>query len=173
MVDNTNTEAWCEKLWARPVMASRFLRGLAVIVMRRKYNGATSGERTKEMVFADPLSRVWGDGKYGPTAMDDFSTSCTKLGILEGMREVVLDDSIINQLVFQKRGTSVGTLLEQLARMVTLADRPMKPTVSWDSKCDVPLEHCLKELPAPAEDAAARAKPTTETEAVAEAMLVE
>ena len=52
VVDNTNTEAWCEKLWAGPVMASRFLRGLAVIAMRRKYNGATSGERTKEMVFA-------------------------------------------------------------------------------------------------------------------------
>jgi hypothetical protein len=52
-------------------MASRFLRGLAVIAMRRKYNGATSGERTKEMVFADPFSRMWGGGKYGPTAMDD------------------------------------------------------------------------------------------------------
>jgi hypothetical protein len=62
VVDNTNTEAWCEKLWAGPVIASRFLRGLAVIAMRRKYNGATSGERTKEMVFADPLSRAWEGG---------------------------------------------------------------------------------------------------------------
>ena len=93
-------------------MASRFLRGLAVIAMRRKYNGATSGERTKEMVFADPLSRVWEGGKYDPTAMNDFATACTGVGILEGMREVVLDDSIIHQRIFQKRGTEAGTLLE-------------------------------------------------------------
>ena len=154
VVDNTNTEAWCEKLWAGPVMASRFLRGLAVIGMRRKYNAATSGERTKEMVFADPLSRVWEDGKYDPTAMDDFAAACAGVGILEGMKEVVLDDFIVNQLVFQKRGTEVGTLLEQLARMVTVADRPMQPTVLWDSKCDVPLEHCLKELPSVGVEAA-------------------
>ena len=57
-------------------------------------------------------------------------------------------------MVFQKRGTEVGTLLEQLARMVTVADRPMQPTVLWDSKCDVPLEHCLKELPAVGMEAA-------------------
>ena len=168
VVDNTNTEAWCEKLWAGPVMASRFLRGLAVIAMRRKYNGATSGERTKEMVFADPLSRVWEGGKYDPTAMDDFATACAGVGILEGMREVVLDDSVINQLVFQKRGTEVGTLLEQLARMVTVADRPMQPTVPWDSKCDVPLEHCLKELPLQTDGAAAEAEVEAEAEAAAE-----
>ena len=42
VVDNTNTEAWCEKLCAGPVKASKFLRGLAVIGMRRKYNSATS-----------------------------------------------------------------------------------------------------------------------------------
>ena len=93
VLDNTNTEAWCEKLWAGSVVASGFLRGLAGIAMRRKYNGATSGERTKKMVFADPLSRVWEGGKY-------FSTACTGVGILEGMREVVLEDSIVNQLVF-------------------------------------------------------------------------
>ena len=68
---------------------------------------------------------------------------------------MVLDDSIINQLVFQKRGTEVGTLLEQLARMITVADRPMKSTVLWDNKCDVPLEHCLKELPTPTKGATA------------------
>jgi hypothetical protein len=147
VVDNTNTEAWCEKLWTGPVMASRFLRGLAVIAMRRKYNGATSGECTKEMVFADPLSRVWEGDNYDHSAMNYFAKKCTGVGILEGMNEVVLDDSFINQLVFQKKGTGVGTLLEQLARMVTVADRPMQPTVPWDSKCDVPLEHCLKELP--------------------------
>ena len=67
-------------------MASGFLRGLAVIAMRRNYNGATSGERTKDMVFADPLSRVWKGGRYDPTAMDDFATACTGVGILEGMR---------------------------------------------------------------------------------------
>ena len=128
-----------------------------MIGMKRKHNAATSGERTtcgtKEMVFADPLSRVWGNGKYDPTAMDDFATACIGVGILEGMSEVVLDDSIINQLVFQKRDTEVGTLLGQLARMVTVADRPMQPTVLWDSKCDVPLEHCLKELPTATEGA--------------------
>ena len=53
VVDNTNAETWCEKLWAGPVMVPRLLRGLAVIAMRREYNAATSGERTKEMVFAD------------------------------------------------------------------------------------------------------------------------
>ena len=77
------------------------------------------------MVFADPLSRVWRGGKYDPTTMDDFATACTGVGILEGMREVVLGDSITNQLVFKKRGAKVGTLLEQLARMATVADRPM------------------------------------------------
>ena len=169
VVDNTNTEAWCEKLWAGPVMASRFLRGLAVIGMRRKYNAATSGERTKAMVFADPLSRVWEDGKYDPTAMDDFATACSGVGILEGMKEVVLDDCVINQLVFQKRGTEVGSLLEQLARMVTVADRPMQPTVPWDSKCDVPLEHCLKELPV----AGAKAAEGQGTQEPEEAVLLE
>ena len=169
VVDNTNTEAWCEKLWAGPVLASRFLRGLAVIGMRRKYNAATSGERTKAMVFADPLSRVWEDGKYDPTAMDDFATACSGVGILEGMKEVVLDDCVINQLVFQKRGTEVGSLLEQLARMVTVADRPMQPTVPWDSKCDVPLEHCLKELPV----AGAKAAEGQGTQEPEEAVLLE
>ena len=57
--------------------------------------------------------------------MDDFATACEGVGILEGIRKVVLDDSIINLLVFHKRGTQVGTLLEQLARMVTVADMPM------------------------------------------------
>ena len=169
VVDNTNTEAWCEKLWAGPVMASRFLRGVAVIGMRRKCNAATSGERTKAMVFADPLSRVWEDGKYDPTAMDDFATACSGVGILEGMKEVVLDDFIINQLVFQKRGTEVGSLLQQLARMVTVADRPMQPTVPWDSKCDVPLEHCLKELPV----AGAKAAEGQGTQEPEEAVLLE
>ena len=119
-------------------------------------------------MFADPLSRVWEGGKYDPTAMDDFATACTGVGILEGMREVVLDDSIVNQLVFQKRGTEVGTLLEQLTRMVTVADRPMQPTVLWDSKCDVPLEHCLKELPLQTKDAAEAAEAEAEAEAAAE-----
>ena len=77
-------------------MTSRFSSGLAVIAMRRKYNAATSGGRTKEMVFADPLSRVRDDGKYNLTAINDFATACTGVDILEGMRDVVLDDSIIN-----------------------------------------------------------------------------
>ena len=84
MVGNTNTEAWREKLWPGPVMASRFLRGLAAIAMRRKSNRATSGERTKEMAFADPLSRVLEGSKYAPTTIDDFATACTGVGILEG-----------------------------------------------------------------------------------------
>ena len=53
--------------------------------------------------------------------------------------------------------------------MVTLADRPTHPTVSWNGKCDVPLEHCLKELPLPTEGAAAEAKATAEAEAAADA----
>jgi hypothetical protein len=84
------------------------------------------------------------------------------------MREVVLDDSIINQLVFQKRGIEVGTLLEQLARMVTDADRPMQPTVLWESKCDGSLEHCLKELPTPAKGATAEVEAAAEAETTAE-----
>ena len=73
----------------------------------------------------------------------------------------MLEDSIVNQLVFQKRGAEVGTLLEQLARMVTVADRPIQPTVQWNSKCDVPLEHCLKELPLETEGAGAEAEAAT------------
>ena len=171
VIGNTNTEAWCEKLWAGPVMTTRLLRGLAGLAMRRRYNRATSGECTNEMVFADPLCRrrVWRGGKNDSTAMDDFATACTGVGILEGMREVVLDDSIINQLVFQKRGTKVGTLLEQLARMVTVADRPMQPTVLWGSKCDVSLEHCLKELPLPLEGATTEAEAAAAAEAAADA----
>ena len=96
-------------------------------------------------------------------------TTCTGVGILEGMREVVLDDSIINQLVFQKRGTEVGTLLEQLARMVTVADKPMQSTVPWNSKCDVPVAHYLKGLPLQTEGATAEAEVATEAEATAEA----
>ena len=87
------------------------------------------------------------------------------MGILEGMREVVLEDSTINQLVFQKRGTEVGTLLEQLARMVTVADRSMQPTVPWNSKCVVPLEHCLKELPLGTEGATAEAEVAADRQA--------
>ena len=81
-----------------------------------------------------------------------------------------MDDSIINQLVFQKRGTEVGTLLEQLARMITVADRPMKSTVLWDNKCDVPLEHCLKELPTPTKDAATEVEAATAAETTAKAV---
>ena len=159
VVDNTNTEAWCEKLWAGPVKASKFLRGLAVIGMRRKYNSATSGERTKAMVFADPLSRVWEGGVYDPTAMTDFAEACEKVEILNGMKEVVLDDTFIHQIVYQKAGSEVGTLKEQLARLMTSADGPEAPTVLWDSKADCPLEHCLKELPSKEEvDAAVLAK---------------
>ena len=78
--------------------------------------------------------------------------------------------SIINQLVFQKRGAEVGALLEQLARMVTVADRPMPPTVPWDSKCNVPLKHCLKGLPLQTDCATAEAEEAAaETEAAAEA----
>ena len=34
----------------------------------------------------------------------------------------------------------------------------MQPTVPWDSKCDVPLERCLKELPAQTDGATAEAE---------------
>jgi hypothetical protein len=44
VVDNTNTEAWMEKLWAAPLLASRYLRSIAVLALRRVYNGYTPRE---------------------------------------------------------------------------------------------------------------------------------
>ena len=49
----------------------------------------------------------------------------------------------------------------------------MQPTVPWDSKCDIPLDHCLKELPVQTGSAAAEAEVTAETETTAEVKPVE
>jgi hypothetical protein len=81
---------------------------------------------------------------YDPTAMPDFAGACEKVGILEGMKEVILDDTFIHKIVYQKAGSEVGTLKEQLARLMMAADGPEAPTVLWDLKADCQLEHCVK-----------------------------
>ena len=41
----------------------------------------------------------------------------------------------------------MGTLKEQLARLMMAADGPEAPTVLRDLKADCQLKHCVKELP--------------------------
>ena len=114
VVDNTNTQAWMEKLWAGPLLASKYLRGMAVLGMRRKYNCATTGERTKFMHFADPLSRVWEKGVYDPTAMDDFANACRTAGILDGMREIVVTKELLDKHAFPAESFAAVSLKAQV-----------------------------------------------------------
>ena len=39
---------------------------------------------------------------YDPSAMTDFAGAYEKVGILEGTREVILDDTFIHKIVYQK-----------------------------------------------------------------------
>ena len=151
VVDNTNTQAWMEKLWAGHLLASRYLRGMAVLGMRRKYNCATIGERTKFMHFVDPHSRVWEKGVYVNTAMDAFANVCSDEGVLDGIREVALTRELLDNQAFPRDSFAACSLKAQIQSMIETADGPKYKPVVWDSKCDQPLEHCLRELPSLAE----------------------
>ena len=152
VVDNTNTQAWMEKLWAGPLLASKYLRGMAVLGMRRKYNCATTGERTKFMHFADPLSRVWEKGVYDPTAMGDFADACRTAGVLDGMREIVVTRELLDKHAFPSESFAAVSLKAQVQSMLKVADSPKFETVEWDPENDKPLKHCLQELPMECKD---------------------
>jgi hypothetical protein len=146
VVDNTNTEAWMEKLWAAPVLASRYLRGLAVIALRRQYNGYTSGKRSKMMVFADPLSRVFEHGVFDVTAMEDFRRACHERGILDGMREVIIPEALLDH-VFPVEISELGNMHAQVASLISLADQGEYETVEWGVGVEHVPEHCRWHLP--------------------------
>ena len=47
-----------------------------------------------------------------------------------------MDDTFIHRIVYQKAGSEVGTLKDQLAKLMTAVDGPEAPTVPGDSKED-------------------------------------
>ena len=143
-----------EKLWAGPLLASRYLRNMAVLGMRRRYNCATTGERTKFMHFADPLSRVWEKGVHDASAMVDFGDACKDAGILEGMKEVKLTQSFLDAHVSPQESFAAASLRGQVKSMIRVADSKPFETVGWDPAKDEPMEHCLRELPGGAGEAA-------------------
>ena len=100
--------------------------------MRQKYNCATTRERTKFMHFFDPLSRVWEKGVYDNTTMDDFANACSGEGVLDGMREVVLTQELLDNQAFPRDNFAACSLNAQIQSMIEIAEGPKYKTMMWD-----------------------------------------